>query len=139
VDDPADEIASWSMLIVPIFIGGGTRIKIADAFSRKCPVVSTPLGAYGHEVVHGRELLLAESPEDFADQCLRVVARPVEAQQRVEAAYAKFLRDMTWELTAQRVQVAAQSALLNHVPDGPAEPMPGTGRATRSPSGRLFL
>jgi glycosyltransferase involved in cell wall biosynthesis len=118
LDDAADEIASWAMLIVPIFIGGGTRIKIADAFSRKCPVVSTPLGAYGHEVAHERELLLAESPADFGDQCLRIIARPIEAQQRAEAAYAKFLRDMTWEVTAHRVQAAAQSALLNGGPQG---------------------
>jgi glycosyltransferase involved in cell wall biosynthesis len=114
LEDPAEEIASWAMLIVPIFVGGGTRIKIADAFSRKCPVVSTPRGAYGHEISHGRELLLAESPADFAAQCVRVIAKPEEAQQRAEAAYSKFLRDMTWEVTARRVEAAVSATLLDN-------------------------
>lgn len=118
VDDPTDEIASWSMLVVPIRVGGGTRIKIAEAFSRKCPVVSTPLGAYGHEVVHGRELLLAETAADFADQCLHIIARPEEARQRADAAHAKFMREMTWDVTARRVDAAVRAALLDEPADG---------------------
>lgn len=110
--EPEGEVATWSMLVVPILVGGGTRIKIADAFSRKCPVVSTPLGAYGHNVAHGRELLLAGSPDEFATQCLRVVSRPDEAEQRAEAAYAKYLKEMTWDVTARHVEVAARAALL---------------------------
>ena len=117
VPDPTHEIASWAMLIVPIHIGGGTRVKIADAFSRKCPVVSTPLGAYGHEVVHGRELLLAGSAEEFASQCLRVIHQPDEAAERAEAAYARFLREMTWEVSMRRVEAAA-AALLDPSPAG---------------------
>ncbi len=42
VADPAAEISSWSLMIVPVRTGGGTRINILDAFSRRCPVVSTP-------------------------------------------------------------------------------------------------
>jgi glycosyltransferase involved in cell wall biosynthesis len=118
LDDPSDEIASWSMLVVPIRIGGGTRIKIAEAFSRKCPLVSTPLGAYGHEVVHERELLLAESPAEFADQCLRIIARPEEARHRADVAHAKFLREMTWDVTARRVDAAVRAALLGETADG---------------------
>lgn len=51
VNDTAEEISTWSMMIMPIHVGGGTRVKIAEAFSRKCPVVATSLGAFGYKVV----------------------------------------------------------------------------------------
>ena len=57
VADAASEMATWSAMIIPVRLGGGTRVKIADAFSRKCPVVSTRLGAYGYDVQTGRELI----------------------------------------------------------------------------------
>ncbi len=66
VTDPAAEIATWSAMVIPIRIGGGTRIKIADAFSRKCPVVSTRFGALGYGVEEGKQLRLADTPRDFA-------------------------------------------------------------------------
>jgi glycosyltransferase involved in cell wall biosynthesis len=116
LEDTASEMATWTASVVPVLIGGGTRIKIAEAFSRKCPVVSTPLGAYGLEVAHGRELLLAEAPGDFAAQCLRVLARPDEARLRAETAFTKFLREMTWDVTAHRVQAALEAALLRRAP-----------------------
>ena len=58
VADAGSEMATWSAMIIPIRQGAGTRVKIADAFSRKCPVVSTKLGAYGYDVQSGRELSL---------------------------------------------------------------------------------
>lgn len=53
VKDPADEIRTWSAMAVPIGIGAGTRGKVAQAFSQKCPIVSTSLGAYGYGPVDG--------------------------------------------------------------------------------------
>jgi hypothetical protein len=50
IADMKNEMANWSLAIVPILAGAGTRIKILEAFSRKCPVVSTHLGAYGHYI-----------------------------------------------------------------------------------------
>lgn len=75
--------------------------------------MSTPLGAYGHEVAHGRELLPAEAPDDFAVQCLRILARPDEARQRAEIAFAEFLREMTWDVTKRRAQAAVEAAWLH--------------------------
>jgi glycosyltransferase involved in cell wall biosynthesis len=112
LDDPTDEIASWSLMVVPIFTGGGTRIKIPHAFSQRCPVVSTPFGAYGFDVAHEQELLLAESAADFAHQCMRTLARPDDTRRRAEAAYRHFQKEMTCDVTARRVGAAVRSALL---------------------------
>ena len=78
VEDPAGEIATWSATVIPIRFGGGTRIKIADAFSRKCPVVSTRFGAFGYDVHHGNELLLADDndPKAFASSCISLIQNP---------------------------------------------------------------
>jgi hypothetical protein len=111
VADPAAEIATWSAMIIPIRHGAGTRIKIADAFSRKCPTVSTRLGAYGYDVENGRELLLADSPKEFTDACLSLIRDPVRADEMADRAYGAFLQNWTWEAIAPRVWKAAETAV----------------------------
>jgi glycosyltransferase involved in cell wall biosynthesis len=111
VADPADEIATWSAMIIPVRHGAGTRVKIADAFSRKSPVVSTHLGAHGYDVKDGRELLLADHPKDFADACVSVIRDRAAATAMAERAYAAFLEKWTWDAIAPRVWAAAEDAL----------------------------
>jgi glycosyltransferase involved in cell wall biosynthesis len=109
--DPADEIATWSAMIVPVIHGAGTRIKIADAFSRKCPVVSTHLGAYGYDARNGRELLLADDPRQFAAACVALIRDRAAAKAITERAYKAFLEKWTWDAIAPRVCAAAEDAL----------------------------
>lgn len=72
VDDLDPVFAATSAVVVPLRAGGGTRIKILEAFARRVPVVSTPIGCEGLAVRAGRELLVAESPEELAAACIRV-------------------------------------------------------------------
>jgi hypothetical protein len=58
--------------VVPLRTGGGTRIKILEAFAHAVPVVSTRIGAEGITVTDGQHLLLADDAEGFARACLRV-------------------------------------------------------------------
>jgi glycosyltransferase involved in cell wall biosynthesis len=111
VSDVESEMATWSLTVVPIFFGGGTRVKIAEAFSRKCPVVSTTLGIYGYEVVDGREVLIADSPEDFAARCLRLLANPSEGAAIAENAWQGFLDHWTWDSYADRVAGVVEKVL----------------------------
>lgn len=65
-------------MAAPINAGGGTRIKILEAFAFGKPVVSTSMGAEGIECEDGVHLLLANTVEVFADQCLRLIeSRPL--------------------------------------------------------------
>lgn len=63
----ADMVKS-SILVVPLLSGGGTRLKVLEAFSRGNPVVSTTIGVEGLDVVDGKEVLIADSEIDFADR-----------------------------------------------------------------------
>jgi glycosyltransferase involved in cell wall biosynthesis len=111
VADAAQEIATWSAMVIPIRFGGGTRIKIADAFSRKCPVVSTSLGAYGYSVTDKVQLRLADTPDAFAAACVETVRDPEAAVAMAERAWTEFLEKWTWDAIAGRVWNAAEECL----------------------------
>lgn len=111
VPDPGTEIASWSAMIVPILHGAGTRVKIADAFSRKCPLVSTQLGAFGYDVQSGRELLLADRPVEFADACISLMRDCSAGQAMAERAFGAFQQKWTWDAIEPRIWEAAEDAL----------------------------
>jgi glycosyltransferase involved in cell wall biosynthesis len=109
--DAASEMATWSAMIIPVRQGAGTRVKIADAFSRKCPVVSTKLGAYGYDVQSGRELLLADKPDDFAQACVSLIRNRAASSAIADRAYATFLEKWTWDAIAPKVWAAAEDCL----------------------------
>lgn len=122
VADSAAEIATWSAMIIPVRNGAGTRIKIAEAFSRKCPVVSTTLGAYGYDVMDGRELRLADSSGNFAAACVSLVRDPRTAGALAENAWNKFLQCWTWDSIKPHVTRAVEKTIQGHarIPFSPA-------------------
>ncbi len=73
VRDVAVEYARARITIVPLRVGSGTRIKILEAFSYGVPVVSTSAGAEGLDVKGNVHLLLADTPEEFAGCCRRLL------------------------------------------------------------------
>ena len=56
--------------IVPLLSGAGIRVKVLEAMSLGVPVISTSLGASGLQVQHGVDILLANTPHEFADALL---------------------------------------------------------------------
>jgi polysaccharide biosynthesis protein PslH len=77
--------------IVPLRIGGGTRLKIFEAMAAHVPVVSTTVGAEGLPVEPGKHLLIADNPDRFAEACVHLLQ---DAQRR------KHLADDAWSLVA---------------------------------------
>lgn len=65
-----------SLSVVPLLEGSGTRVKILEAMSLGSPVVSTRIGAEGIDGEHGRDFMLADEPEAFANAVLGVLADP---------------------------------------------------------------
>ena len=112
VQDTTEEIATWSAMIVPIRFGAGTRIKIAEAFSLKCPVVSTTIGAFGYNVEDGEELLLADNAEDFGKACIRIMTDHTLAMRVSENAWKRFLQTWTWDSIGESVRSAVQSCII---------------------------
>jgi len=73
VPDVTPEYARTGVVIVPLRAGSGTRVKILEAFSFRRPVVSTSIGAEGLGVTHEKHLLIADTPEEFATACARLM------------------------------------------------------------------
>jgi hypothetical protein len=86
-------------------------VKIADAFSRKCPLVSTRLGAFGYDVESGRELLMADRPVEFVEACVSLTRDRSAGQAMAERAFAAFAQKWTWDAIAPRIWAAAEDAL----------------------------
>lgn len=72
-DDIRPCFGGASVFIVPLRIGGGTRLKIMEAMAMEIPIVSTRIGAEGIPAEDGAQLLLADSPEDFASAVLKLL------------------------------------------------------------------
>lgn len=111
INDTAPEIATWNLMVVPLQVGGGTRLKIAEGFSRKCPIVSTALGAYGYGMSSGRELLLADNAQDFAAACMDLISVPAKGIALAEGAWRQFLAKWTWDNIEPRIIAAANDCL----------------------------
>jgi glycosyltransferase involved in cell wall biosynthesis len=74
--DLAPYLEETAAFIVPLLAGGGMRVKILDAWARGLPVVSTSLGAQGIVTQPGENLLLADTPEAFAEAVTAMLRQP---------------------------------------------------------------
>jgi glycosyltransferase involved in cell wall biosynthesis len=95
VPDLRPHIAEAAAVIVPLRLGGGTRLKIVEAMAMGKAMVSTTLGAEGIDAVPGRDILIEDQPDAFADAVIRLLAEPDlaarignSARQLSEARYA---------------------------------------------------
>jgi len=73
VPDIRPYVAGSTLSIVPVRSGGGTRLKVLESLALGTPVVSTSKGAEGLAVTHGKDILIADEPADFAEAVLRLL------------------------------------------------------------------
>lgn len=95
--------AEVGAVIVPLRAGGGTRIKVLEAFARGVPVVSTSIGVEGLNVVADRDLLVTNDETDFAAACLKLAAEP---------DLRETLRENAHRLCVDRYQPQAMAEVL---------------------------
>jgi len=105
-------------VITPIRYGGGTRIKILEALAHAKAVVSTSAGAEGLDVEPGRHLLIADSPSQFAQACLKLIRNP-SLRRKLGDEGLNLVRDKyQWTSIERRVQEIALSHGVPHEGDG---------------------
>ncbi|HPQ13780.1 MAG TPA: glycosyltransferase family 4 protein [Bryobacteraceae bacterium] len=105
VADAVEALATARVVVAPLLAGSGTRVKILEAWAAGRAVVSTSLGAEGLPVRSGEHLLLADSPEAFAEAVSRLLASPEERLRLGRAGRAlyekRFTREQGWKELAR--------------------------------------
>ncbi|HEX7960180.1 MAG TPA: glycosyltransferase [Terriglobales bacterium] len=96
VDDVRPYIGQAAVYIVPLRIGGGTRIKIFEAMAMGKSVLSTSVGAEGLPVTHGRNILLADTPAMFADRAILLLNSQKTRETLGQAARALVEQHYSW-------------------------------------------
>jgi polysaccharide biosynthesis protein PslH len=106
VDDVRPHIAAGSVYVVPLRIGGGTRLKIFEAMAMGKAVVSTTIGAEGLPVTSGRNIVIADEPARFAQAVVHMI-RDVDERRRIEAEARRIVVDRyDWSAVAQDFEEA---------------------------------
>ena len=101
VDDVRPHVAEGTVYIVPLRIGGGTRLKIFEAMSMAKAVVSTTIGAEGLPVTHDRDIVIADEPPAFANAVVRLIREP-GVRRRIEGAARQLVVDRyDWSAVAR--------------------------------------
>ena len=87
--------------IVPLRIGGGTRLKIYESMAARTPVVSTTIGAEGLEIDPPRNIRIADTPAAFAADCCELLASPAECERLSAAAWDMVSTRFSWEAVSR--------------------------------------
>lgn len=106
VDDIRPYVRSATCYVAPLRVGGGTRLKILDAWAMGAPVVSTAIGCEGLETEPGENILVADEPAAFADAVIGVV-RDASLRERLgRGGRDTALRRYDWEVLGDRMLAA---------------------------------
>ena len=113
VKDIRPHVLDSAVYVIPLRIGGGTRIKIFEAMAMGKAVVSTTIGAEGLPVQHNENILLADDPAVFAQQVARLLNDAEERHRIGRAARALVEQNYSWRSVA---------SVFDQVFDGIAKP-----------------
>jgi glycosyltransferase involved in cell wall biosynthesis len=92
------------LTLVPLRLGGGTRIKILDSFALGLPVISTSLGCEGLPVVEGKHILIRDDPKQFANAVLEVISNPIMANNLRTNGRRLVEERYDWEKTFEQLE-----------------------------------
>jgi polysaccharide biosynthesis protein PslH len=116
VDDVRPYIERAAAYVIPLRIGGGTRLKVYEAMAMEKPLISTSIGAEGLPLSDGEDLLLADTPEDFAAAVVRVLRDRTLAQKLGARAATTVRERYGWDRVAERfADICRRAAGLDQV------------------------
>lgn len=102
-----------SVYIVPIRIGGGTRLKIYEAMAMELPIVATTIGAEGLPLKDGEEILLRDTPEEFAEAVVRLLKDKSLAQKIGKQAAETVREKFNWrKVTDEFVELCEKAVKI---------------------------
>lgn len=104
VDDVRPFLWGSRVAILPLRIGGGTRMKVYESMAAGVPMVSTAVGMEGLACVPGRDLLVADSPEEFAARCIEMLEDRALSDRIAASAFALVDRECSWDAVATQFE-----------------------------------
>jgi glycosyltransferase involved in cell wall biosynthesis len=96
-----DHLWGADVSIVPLRIGGGTRLKIYESMAARVPVVSTSVGAEGLAVRPQHDIRIADTPEEFASACVSLLSNRTQREAQAGAAWDMVRASFSWEQVAR--------------------------------------
>ena len=108
-EDLGAALTDVAVAVVPLRMGGGTRIKVVEAWARGIPVVSTSLGVYGLSARHDDDVVCADDAAAFAEAILTLLA-DVGLRERLIASGLAKAANLTWTNVEEKVFAAVRSA-----------------------------
>ncbi|MDR3199690.1 MAG: glycosyltransferase family 4 protein [Planctomycetaceae bacterium] len=94
------------LAIVPLRIGGGSRLKILEAFAAKIPVLSTTIGAEGLNIENNKNIVLADTPALFADNCIELLRDSQKRTQLIQSGRKLVEEQYDWSRISPLVETA---------------------------------
>jgi glycosyltransferase involved in cell wall biosynthesis len=113
VEDVRPYLGAASVMVVPLYKGGGTRFKILEAFAAGCPVVSTTKGAEGLNSQDGVHLLLRDDVEGLTEGIIKIWSDASLRERLVHNGYDLVQSNYSWDAVSHNVKLALED-LLNH-------------------------
>jgi glycosyltransferase involved in cell wall biosynthesis len=110
VSSVVEHLQQAAVVVVPLRIGGGTRLKIYEAMGAGRAVVSTTIGAEGLDVDDGRDIVLADEPAAFADAVVRLL-RQGDERRRFERAALQKAAQYDWRNVGIRFEEILERAV----------------------------
>ncbi len=109
VPDIRPHLWGSTVSIVPLRIGGGTRLKIFEAMAARVPVVSTTIGAEGLPLEDGAQIHIADDPPSFAAHCVELLENAAARRRMTDAAWETVSSQFSWEAVSQRFERLLES------------------------------
>lgn len=114
VEDVKPYLASGSVMVVPLYKAGGTRLKILEAFAAGCPVITTTKGAEGLEVEDGTHLLIADDVDAMIKSIEQIWSNENLGDTLVDSAYELVQKKYSWDAVQKCVEMALNQLTLNN-------------------------
>ncbi|HUZ00252.1 MAG TPA: glycosyltransferase [Thermomicrobiaceae bacterium] len=120
VADVRPYLARAAAIVVPLHIGGGTRLKILEAMAMGKAIVSTRIGAEGIDVGDGRDILLGDSAEEFAAQVCRLLDNPELSRRIGNGARELVVRAYDWQESVRMLEGFYREVAARYARSAPA-------------------
>jgi polysaccharide biosynthesis protein PslH len=104
VPDVRPYLERAAIAVVPVRMGGGTRLKVVEALAMAKAVVSTSIGCEGLRVRDGEHLVIADDPDGFASGVAGLLSDPARAETLGQAGRRLMLDEYSWERSVERLE-----------------------------------